>query len=107
MVRVLIETDDCTPAQVASALGMHERTLQRRLQGEGASFEQIKDGVRRELAIMLLGDPDIHISRIAYKLHYTNASAFTRSCQRWFGLSPREVRQSLVEGRPLKVLKAG
>ena len=107
MIRVLIEAEDCTSAQVARALGLHERTMQRRLHAGDASFEKIKDSVLRETAVMLLRDPDVQISCIAWKLHYTNGSAFTRACQRWFGASPREVRQRLVRNHPLKVLQPG
>jgi AraC-like DNA-binding protein len=107
MIRIMIETEDCTAAQVSRALGLHERTMQRRLQARGASFDRIKDCVLRELALMLLRDPDVQISNIAWKLHYANSSAFTRACQRWFGVSPREVRQSLLTGRPLGVLEPG
>jgi AraC-like DNA-binding protein len=107
MIRIMIEAEDCTAMQVAKALGLHERTMQRRLQACDTSFERIKDRVLRELALMLLRDPDVQISNIAWKLHYTNSSAFTRACQRWFGTSPREVRQRLLAGRPLGVLQPG
>ncbi|HEY7799857.1 MAG TPA: AraC family transcriptional regulator ligand-binding domain-containing protein, partial [Hyphomonadaceae bacterium] len=107
MLRVMIESEDCTAAQVARALGLHERTMQRRLQACNTSLEQLKDGVLRELAVMLLRDPDVQISCIAWKLHYANGSAFTRACQRWFGASPREVRQRLLKSRPLEVLEPG
>ena len=45
--RLLLE-GDCVYNSVASMLGMHPRTLQRRLRAEGESFETIKDGVRRD-----------------------------------------------------------
>lgn len=102
MIRVMIETEDCTGMQVARALGLHERTMQRRLSVADTSFEKIKDGILREMAVILLRDPDVQISRIAWNLHYTNGSAFTRACQRWFGASPRDVRQQLISGKQLE-----
>jgi AraC-like DNA-binding protein len=104
MIHVMIESEDCTSAQIARALGLHERTLQRRLSDAGTSFEKIKDSILREMALMLLQDPDVQISRIAWRLHYTNGSAFTRACQRWFGLSPRDVRNRLVSGKPVELM---
>jgi AraC-like DNA-binding protein len=105
MVRVMIESADCTPAQVARGLGLHERTMQRRLQEEGTTFEEIKDGVRRDLAQEFLADQDVQISHIAYRLHYTNPSGFSRACQRWFGRSPRDVRERLTAGRSPKAAR--
>ena len=85
---------------VVNALARQEQ------EASDASFERIMDGVLRDLAIMLLHDPDVQISCIAWKLHYTNSSAFTRSCQRWFGHSPREVRRRLLQNHTLKALEA-
>lgn len=79
--------------RVASALGMHPRTLQRRLRDEGFSFESIKDKVRREAAWRYLSQTHMPLIRIALLLGYSELSAFSRSCNRWFSLSPREIRQ--------------
>jgi len=96
MTRGLLSTGDCSPEQVARALGIHERTLQRRLKAEGATFEKIKDGLRREIAESLLAQPDVPLSHIAYILAYTEPSALSRSCRRWFGAAPGAVRRRLV-----------
>jgi AraC-like DNA-binding protein len=97
MTRGLLATGQCTPAEAASALGVHERTLQRRLQAEGASFEKIKDDVRREQAETLLAQPDLALSQIALMLDYANPSVLTRSCRRWFGAAPSIVRKRLTQ----------
>ncbi len=104
MIRLMIESEDCSSSQVAKGLGLHERTMQRRLQVSGASFERLKDGVLRDMAVMLLRDPDVQISHIAWQLHYANGSAFTRACQRWFGVAPREARLRLVRGQQLELV---
>ncbi len=53
-VRMVIErllgTGACSYTEVANALSMHPRTLQRRLHEEGTTFEVIKDEARRDLA---------------------------------------------------------
>jgi AraC-like DNA-binding protein len=96
MVRGLLRGGECTPESTAQSLGLHERTLQRRLKSEGTSFEKIKDEVRRELAETLLAQPDVSLSQIALMLDYADASAFSRSCRRWFGEPPRTVRRQML-----------
>lgn len=96
LIASLLQSGDCTPISVARAMGMHERTLQRRLKLEGVTFEQIKDDIRRDQAESMLAQADIPISHIALTLDYADASAFTRSCRRWFGVAPSTLRGRLL-----------
>ena len=73
---------------------MLPRTLQRRLQDEGASFEVIKDNVRRKLALQYLGQSQ-SMTEVAAQLGYSEPSVLTRSCHRWFAASPRDIRTQL------------
>jgi AraC-like DNA-binding protein len=84
--------EDCTNDRIASQLGLHPRTLHRRLRGESKSFEAIKDEVRRDLALHYLQHSDVPLTRIAEKLGYAETSVLSRSCCRWFSASPRQVR---------------
>lgn len=102
MARSLLTGKECTPEQAAKALGMHARTLQRRLKEEGTSFEKIKDDVRREWAESLLVQPSVSLSQIAQMLDYADSSAFSRSCRRWFGEAPRTYRRRLTQARTPK-----
>jgi AraC-like DNA-binding protein len=96
LIARLMRIGDCVQADLARALGLHERTLQRRLQAEGTTFEALRDDVRRELAQAYLAQRNIPLAHIAEMLGYAEPSAFTRACQRWFGVAPREVRKRLV-----------
>jgi AraC-like DNA-binding protein len=96
MVGILMRSSNCTSSQSARALGMHPRTLQRRLQKENASFEAIKDEVRRNMASEMLADPSMPLTSIAHHLHYANLSAFSRRCRTWFGKPPTLVRRGLL-----------
>jgi AraC-like DNA-binding protein len=89
--RLLLE-GDCTHGSVASMLGMHPRTLQRRLRAEGESVESIKDSVRRDIALRYLKQSSMPLIRVAKLLGYSETSALSRSCYRWFSLSPRQLR---------------
>jgi AraC-like DNA-binding protein len=92
----LLPHGGCLHLEVAAALGMHPRTLQRRLRDEGTNFEDIKDEARRDAAIRYLGQPSIPLTRVAAMLGYSEASVLTRSCYRWFGSSPRKYRKELA-----------
>jgi len=87
-----------TLGQVADGLGIGERTLARRLAGEGASFRQIVDEVRRDLAKGYLADPELSLAQIAYLLGYAEQSAFTNAFRRWTGRPPRRFRVESVNG---------
>lgn len=89
----LLAAGVCTHAAVAAKLNMHPRTLQRRLREEGASFESIKDDVRRDAAARYLSQSDLPLIRISTLLGYSESSVLTRSCQRWFAKSPRQIRE--------------
>jgi AraC-like DNA-binding protein len=82
----------CTNDRVAAELCLHPRTLHRRLKAEGKSFEAIKDDVRRDVALRYLQQTDLPLTRIAEKLGYAETSVLSRSCYRWFGVSPRRLR---------------
>ncbi|WP_309468500.1 AraC family transcriptional regulator [Comamonas sp.] len=77
---------------VARALGQHPRTLQRRLQAEGAAFEELRDTARRDWVAQLLAQPDLSLGHIAQLLGYSDQAVLTRACQRWFGQPPSRLR---------------
>jgi AraC-like DNA-binding protein len=100
VIERLLGTGACGYAEVANALSMHPRTLQRRLREEGTTFEDIKDEVRRDLARCYLAYPDVPLAHVTALLDYREQSALSRSCQRWFQTTPRALRASLSSGAP-------
>jgi len=78
---------------VARALELTVRTLQRKLAERGLTFSGLVDGVRRELAERYLRDPAIQISEVAFLLGYSEQSAFQRAFKRWTGDAPGGYRQ--------------
>ena len=99
IARVLVE-GNCTCKRVASALGLHPRTLQRRLRQERESFESIKDSVRRDVALRYLRQPNVSLVRVTEILGYSETSVLSRSCHRWFATSPRRLRNDLSRLAP-------
>jgi AraC-like DNA-binding protein len=97
IIAKLLVVGQCTNNRVASILGLHPRTLQRRLREEGTCVEAIKDSVRSEIAARYLRQPDVPLVRVAEMLGYAEASVLSRSCHRWFSASPRQLRRRLMQ----------
>jgi AraC-like DNA-binding protein len=83
---------ECSIERIAEELCVHPRTLHRRLKWEGKSFEDIKDEVRRDVAQYYLERTDVPFTHISEKLGYSETSVLSRSCMRWFGSSPSDLR---------------
>ena len=81
---------------IARSLGMSERTLARKLSGEGLNFTEILQHLRRDLAVRYLDDRKLHISKIAWLLGFRDVSAFTHAFKRWAGKTPRQLRTAVA-----------
>ncbi len=77
---------------VSQALYMTTHTLRRRLKEEGNSFQEIKDSIRRNRAIVLLKNPKITLHDIASQLGFSEAAAFNRAFKKWMGITPGAYR---------------
>ena len=73
---------------VAHALAMSERAMQRHLRDEGTSFRDLVDDLRRELALRHLAVPGTSATDVAFLLGFSEPAAFTRAFLRWTGQSP-------------------
>jgi len=74
--------------QIAKAMGMNVRTLQRRLAAENAEFSVLLNDVRRDLAVRYLANPTYSKTEIARLLGYGQLSSFTRWFIAEFGAAP-------------------
>jgi AraC-like DNA-binding protein len=80
---------------LAGELNMTTATLRRRLHEEGASYQEIKDQLRRDLAIGYLSHSQRSVMDIALELGFSERSAFHRAFRKWTGASPGEFRRGL------------
>jgi len=80
---------------LAGELSMTTATMRRRLHEEGASYQEIKDQLRRDLAIGYLSHSDRSVMDIALELGFSERSAFHRAFRKWTGASPGEFRRGL------------
>jgi len=78
---------------VARELRVSTRTLQRRLTEEGATFQQLMEDARRELARHYLLHSSLELNETAYLLGYEDANSFFRAFQHWEGTSPGQWRE--------------
>ncbi len=97
-VRTLLLHGKAAGADVALALAMHRRTLNRRLSAEGMTFQQALDRVRFAVAQELLQNSALPVSEIAYALGYADSVAFIPAFRRWTGTTPGAWRRSSVHG---------
>lgn len=78
---------------VAALLNMTSRTLRRRLEAEGTSFQGIVDDVRARLAREYLQTTAMSVLDIAMLLGFTDAASFRKALKRWTGKAPAEFRK--------------
>ncbi|KTC39125.1 MAG: AraC family transcriptional regulator [Pseudomonas sp.] len=77
---------------VAQHMHVSPQTLRRHLREEGLSFQELKDELRRDIAIYHLGRADLSLQQIAEQLGFSEPSAFHRAFKKWTGLTPGAYR---------------
>ncbi|WP_085583095.1 MULTISPECIES: AraC family transcriptional regulator [unclassified Pseudomonas] len=81
---------------LAQQLCMSASTLRRRLAEEGQTWQGLKDGVRKELAIAWLAEPSISFAEIAARLGFADASSFYKAFRKWSGSNPGHYRSLIL-----------
>lgn len=80
--------------ELALALDMSKRTLQRRLEEAGTSLRVLVEEERKALALEYIKQQRLALSEIALLLGFSELSAFTRAFTRWTGAAPSEYRRA-------------
>ncbi len=93
-IYLLLPMGRATIEQVAQALSVNVRTLQRRLKNEQANFNDLINEVRRDLVIRYLENPNYSLVDIADMLGYSMPSSFTRWFISQFGMPPMAWRSA-------------
>ncbi|BFU47636.1 AraC family transcriptional regulator [Krasilnikovia sp. MM14-A1004] len=75
--------------EVAASLSVSPPTLRRQLAAEGTSFQQVRDQLRRDVAVAGLVGGRISIEQLSAQLGFSEPSAFHRAFKRWTGSTPR------------------
>ncbi|MCB2252243.1 AraC family transcriptional regulator [Pseudomonas chlororaphis] len=79
---------------VAARLGMSKRTLQRRLEEEGAPFRALVNGTRESLARHYLENTALSGGEIAFLLGFEDPNSFYRAFLDWTGQTPERLRHA-------------
>ncbi|MGH8448724.1 AraC family transcriptional regulator [Pseudomonas sp.] len=81
---------------LAATLCISASTLRRRLAEEGQTYQGLKDGVRKELSIMWLAEPQISFAEIAARLGFADTSSFYKAFRKWAGSNPGHYRSLIL-----------
>lgn len=91
-IYLLLPLGEASIGRVAGALGLNERTLQRRLAQEGGEFTRLVNEIRRDLAIRYVTNQRLPLGRVAGLIGYSRQSSFNRWFASEFGVSPTRWR---------------
>lgn len=91
-VEAMLEEGLPTLEAVARRMNCSGRTLQRRLAERHLNYQMLLDRVRQDVAVELLANTSLPITRIAERIGFTDDSTFHRAFKRWTGQSPGAYR---------------
>lgn len=87
---------DVTLEVICDRLSMSESTLRRKLKSEGTQVQEVKDRARLGLGLHLLQTTEDSIGLVAEACGYSSQSRFTDRFKGHFGLTPSELRKTLM-----------
>lgn len=81
---------------IATILGMSERSLRRHLAAEDESFRSVLKRARKDSCEVYLREGKYGQAEIAQLLGFNDQSAYSRAFRGWFGMTPRQYQANLV-----------
>ena len=96
---LVMEEQGGYPSQEAVAARLHlsSRSLARKLQASGSSYQSLLEEARRRDACELIERDGVDLQTVASRLGYTNPANFTRAFRRWTGESPSQYRNRVLK----------
>lgn len=79
---------------ISQALHMSPRTLQRKLQDSGSTYQNVLDEARHLMARYYLGNSTLELNEAAYLLGFEDPNSFGRAFRSWEGVPPSDWRES-------------
>lgn len=93
LLLAMMRQGDASVTSIARTLGQSTRTLQRNLQAEGAPFASLVDEVRAAEAQRYVVESKLSYGEMAFRLGFSQQSAFFRAFKRWTNATPTEFRE--------------
>lgn len=90
----MLSSNECNLSNIAQALDLHPRELQRKLHAEGTSYIKLMHETREKIAKEYLEKSDIAITDLALNLGFAETASFSRTFRTWTGTSPKSWRES-------------
>ncbi|WP_175871123.1 AraC family transcriptional regulator [Burkholderia sp. BCC0397] len=81
-----------TIEDIARKLALSKRTLQRRVESEGTSYQEILSHTRADLARHYLAKTTLSAAEISFLLGFDEPNSFYRAFRTWAGTTPEAVR---------------
>jgi AraC-like DNA-binding protein len=101
LVWVMLKSGSCSARHVAKHLGVHRRTINRRLASEGQSYSSILDAVRRDMVLSFVEGGRRPLNEIVGLLGFSELSTFSRWFRNRFGRNASEWRSAKLRGAHL------
>lgn len=93
---LLLEGRGCR-GELAEAMGVHIRNLNRRMRERGWTVRQLIEDERYAIARKLLRETELPVTQVAAALGYSDATAFSRAFRRWAGSGPSAWRTDRLD----------
>ncbi|MFT5692991.1 MAG: AraC-like DNA-binding protein, partial [Oceanicoccus sp.] len=90
------QTPPLKRGEIAKKLSMSERSLTRKLHGEGTNYSELLTRVQSERATNFLSNRSLSVAEVAYRLGYSEPAAFSRAFNKWHAMSPLQWRHSFT-----------
>ena len=89
-----LENNGGTLKAAAAHVGLSTHQLRALLKKHNTCFQCLLDDTRKAVAEHYLLHTDLRFSEITFLLGFSDQSVFTRAVKRWFGVTPKQIRQT-------------
>ncbi len=95
LMRVMLHEHQASKDFIAEQMGLHVRSLHRRLAEEGHAYQELLDQVRLEVATEYLKDQNLSVEEVAHRLGFCEGRSFIRYFRRQTGYTPGRFREQI------------